>query len=456
MRGRALSASTASTLWFEALPSAGLLQRFLSCSSSTSSSNEGLSCHLQGKQMAGSENVGLLRGQRRRGKKKKKKSDVFSDTDAALPEEASTWLECRELVRRRAKEIGLGPTRFARCEAPRRDRMDAYRTWVASGMHGEMSYLSRQDRLDRREDPKIVLEGARSIIVSSVYYWPGKSGFPWNRTTDPSRPRGKVSSYAWGDDYHSVLGAKLRDLASYAVGLCGGNSRWYVDTGAVMERDLAERSGLSFTGKNTMAIHPKFGSGFFIGSVFTTLPLPPDEPLKRDTYCGSCDKCQVACPTGALSQDRSYVLDARRCISYLTIELKTSIPEELRPLVGTWVYGCDICQEVCPWNAFDWRGGGSPLWPNPPQTSVSNPDLLDLLRMGQTEFEERFRGSAVRRIGRDRLLRNVAVALGNAGGLSALPALRRAVEVESDLVAEHASWACRRILEREGTARDDE
>ena len=215
------------------------------------SENVGLSCHLQGKQMAGSENVGLLRGQRRRGKKKKKKSDVFSDTDAALPAEASTWLECRELVRRRAKEIGLGPTRFARCEAPRRDRMDAYRIWVASGMHGEMSYLSRQDRLDRREDPKIVLEGARSIIVSSVYYWPGKSGFPWNRTTDPSRsrPRGKVSSYAWGDDYHSVLGAKLRDLASYAVGLCGGNSRWYVDTGAVMERDLAERSGLSFTGK---------------------------------------------------------------------------------------------------------------------------------------------------------------------------------------------------------------
>ena len=288
---------------------------------------------------------------KKKGRKRKKKNDVFTETEASLPAGLSSWLEVKEAIRRKAKELELGPTHFALCEPPRRDRIEAYLKWIENGYHGEMGYLAREDRLERRKDPRVVLEGARSVIVSSLFYWPGKSGYDLNTergSRSRGRQRGIVSSYAWGNDYHVIMGKKLHELARYACELSGGNSRWYVDTGAVMERDLAEKSGLSFTGKNSLAIHPKYGSGFFLGSVFTTLPLPPDQALKKASYCGSCDKCQVACPTGALSPGNDYIMDARKCISYLTIELKGSIPENLRPLVGGWIYGCDICQQVCP------------------------------------------------------------------------------------------------------------
>jgi len=216
-------------------------------------------------------------GRSQKAKKKrvrKKKSDVFTNTVPSIPEGFETWKGVREAIREKARDLNLGPTTFAACEPPRAERMRAYEDWLSKNMEGEMAYLARDDRLARRRDPSIVLDGAKTIIVSSLFYWPGKSGFPWGKPGnqpagagtiidrgDGNELRGKVSAYAWGDDYHAIMGERLRALAKYAVDLCGGNSRWYVDTGAVMERDLAERSGLSFTGKNTLAIHPKLGSG---------------------------------------------------------------------------------------------------------------------------------------------------------------------------------------------------
>ena len=355
-------------------------------------------------------------------------------------------------LQRKARELGLGPTQVCTPEPPA--RFTAYEAWLDRGFHGEMAYLDRPDRRARRRDLNRVLPGVRAVIVSSLFYWPGQDGFPDAEVADQGDggPRGEVSSYAWGEDYHAVLGAKLRALAEWLHGEHGGVGRFYVDTGAVLERELAERAGLGFVGKNTMLIHPRLGSGFFLGEIFTTLPLAPDPAPERapsgavksrKNRCGSCTKCLDLCPTGAFAGP--FRLDARRCISYLTIELKGAIPEELRRPMGTRIYGCDVCQRVCPWNRFSWEGGaGSPLFGAPP-AAITAPRLLELLALDEPGFRARFAGSAVARIGRDRLLRNVAVALGNARDPAAIPALRRAAREEGPLVREHAQWALEQL-----------
>lgn len=208
-------------------------------------------------------------------------------------------------------------------------RLAQYEEWIAQGFHGEMGFLARQDRLARRRDLAEILPDVRAIVVTSLPYWPGQRGFPPEQT---EASRGSVSCYAWGDDYHEILGDKMRSLATWLHTRAGGAGRWYVDTGAVMERDLGERAGLGFIGKHSLLISPKIGSGFFLGGVLTTLPLPPDTPTASRAGCGKCTKCLTACPTNAF--DGPYVLDARHCISYLTIELKGSIPLELRPMMG--------------------------------------------------------------------------------------------------------------------------
>lgn len=212
-----------------------------------------------------------------------------------------------------------------------------------------------------------------------------------------------------------------------------------------MERDLGERSGLGFVGKNTMLIHPRLGSGFFLGEILTTVSLPVDLPPKKMVGCGKCKRCQVACPTGALDED--YRMDARKCISYLTIELKGSIPMELRPLMRNKIYGCDICQQVCPWNKFDWQEsfGKSPLFGSP-DSEVTTPKLVELIQMSEEDFRKRFEKTAVQRIGYSRLLRNVAVALGNSGDVSVLPILKKlVVSLQDSLVVEHLEWAINRL-----------
>lgn len=373
--------------------------------------------------------------------------------------------------------------------------MPNYEAWIAKGYHGDLKYMARADRVARRKDPRLILPGAQAVVMSSLFYWPGRSGFPAAHDVAPrsaappeeedEKARGVVSSYAWGRDYHDELEARLRSLGEWLVARAGGIARYYVDTGAVLERDFAERAGLGFVGKNSLVIHPRAGSGFFIGGLFTTVPLPLDgdrdlpAPVARGGArtaaaaaaeeaaaaaaargkpgCGNCRKCIVACPTGAIVADR--VIDARRCISYLTIELKGTIPPALRPRMGARVYGCDICQQVCPWNAFDWGAppaqgtprtltGTSPLF-GAPERGVTSPRLVPLLWATKAGFRDRFRGTAVERIGRDRMARNAAIALGNVGGARDLPAVAAAaVAHPSQLVREHAQWARSRIMSR--------
>ena len=301
-----------------------------------------------------------------------------------------------------------------------------YRDWAARGEAGEMAWLTRDP--DRRSDLRAVLPGARSLIVAGQNYW----------QPAPST-RGRIARYALGDDYHDVLLEKLRSLADEIVAQ-GAQAKIYVDTGPVLEKPLAQRAGIGWQGKSTMLIHPKLGPWLLLGEIITTLELQPDEP-QRD-HCGSCSRCLDACPTQAITAP--YQLDARRCIAYLTIELKGSIPEELRPLIGDRVYGCDECLEVCPWNRFA-RTTREARFLAP---SASAPDLRELLEITPAEFKRRFARSPILRIKRRGLLRNVCVALGNTGDASALPALEKSAHDAEPLIAEHARWAISEIEAR--------
>jgi epoxyqueuosine reductase len=305
-----------------------------------------------------------------------------------------------------------------------------YRDWAARGEAGEMAWLTRDP--DRRSDLRAVLPGARSLIVAGLNYW----------QPSPST-RGRIARYALGDDYHDVLLEKLRSLADEIVAQ-GAQAKIYVDTGPVLEKPLAQRAGIGWQGKSTMLIHPKLGPWLLLGEIITTLELQPDEP-QRD-HCGSCSRCLDACPTQAITAP--YQLDARRCIAYLTIELKGSIPEDLRPLIGDRVYGCDECLDVCPWNRFA-QTTREARFLAPARESTSRDDLHDLLEITAAEFKRRFARSPILRVKRRGLLRNVCVVLGNIGTADDLPALRRAEQHEEPLVREHAAWAVQQIRQRE-------
>lgn len=321
--------------------------------------------------------------------------------------------------------------------APAR-RLDAYLQWIDDGRHGEMAYMARLDRVARRRDPQIILPGLRAIISVDLSY-AGVSP-PEEVLNDPAR--GRISNYAWGGDYHEVLIPRLEALAGWlrAQGDPSAQSRAYVDTGAVLERDHAETAGLGFTGKNTMLINPRRGSYFFLGELLTTLALPPTAPEPMPA-CGRCRRCLDACPTGAFPA--AYALDARLCISYLTIELKGWIPRHLRPLMGNWIYGCDICQAACPFNRFA-RPTAETVF-QPATLAAAAPPLLDILALDEQAFAERFAGSPIRRIRRLRLLRNACVAAGNWGHPAAVPALVPLLREPDPLLRGHAAWALRQI-----------
>jgi epoxyqueuosine reductase len=286
----------------------------------------------------------------------------------------------------------------------------------------------------------MLLAGCQAAIVVAAPYPPPSPPGP-----DPMA--GRLASYAQGDDYHDVLVPKLRALAAWIEQQAGHPIRFraYTDTGPILERDLAQRAGLGWIGKNTLLIHPRYGSYFFLAEIFIDLPLPPDEAFEADR-CGNCTRCLQACPTQCILPDRT--LDARRCLSYLTIELKGPVPPELREGFGNWVFGCDVCQEVCPWNQR-----ADPPPPDKrflPRSHFPLADLSRELALDKNQAAQRFRGSALRRTRSDGYRRNVAVALGNSRQAAAVPALSQALRNPLPLIRQHAAWALGRIGSADG------
>jgi epoxyqueuosine reductase len=282
---------------------------------------------------------------------------------------------------------------------------DFYERWLAQGYAGQMAYLSRPDAIAKRRDPRQIMPQARSAVVVALNYYQGPLPTPVE-----GQKRGRVSRYAWGDDYHEVMWAWLDTLGAFVASEAGRPVAWrrYVDTGPLLERELAVRAGLGWIGKNTMLIHPRLGSWLFLGELLLDLELTYDEPFMAE-HCGTCTRCIEACPTGCILPDRT--LDAARCIAYLTIELKeTPIPDGLRRQVGDWIFGCDVCQQVCPWNRFARPTDKAAFAPRP---GMPAPDLGELLALDDAAFRRRFKDSPIKRVKRAGLQRNVAVALDN-------------------------------------------
>ena len=313
----------------------------------------------------------------------------------------------------------------------------AYEAWLAAGMHGEMGFLATAQHRDERADLRSLLAGARSVVVVAMAYDP--SVVPAERL---ARPAGQLARYAGGRDYHAVMRPRLRQLAERVSRHAGAAvaARPCVDTAPLLEREVGARAGLGFVGKNTMLIAPGLGSYFVLGELLVGVELEPSTEESPATRCGECRACLDACPTGAFVGP--FQLDARRCISYLTIEHRGAIPIELRAAIGTRVFGCDVCQEVCPFNA----AAPARSQPEPSVGGGASLDLIHVLGLGTAQLRRLMRGSALRRTSRDGLLRNVCVALGNAGDPAAVPALTRALGgARSPVVRGHAAWALGRL-----------
>jgi epoxyqueuosine reductase len=336
---------------------------------------------------------------------------------------------------RRAAEAGFDDCRIAAADAP--PHGGELRAWLAVGAAGEMDWIARG--AEKRCDPQMVLPGVRSVVTLAINYWQGDEDRR-SQTVATTGARGRIARYAWGDDYHDVLEKKLRALDDF-LSTTGGRQKFYVDTGPVLERDFAAEAGIGWHGKSTMLLNRQLGTWFFLAEILTTLQLPADSP--QIARCGSCTRCIDACPTGAITAPHQ--LDARRCISYLTIELKGSIPLELRPLIGDRIYGCDDCLEACPWNRFAQVARESAFAARP---AIMRMRLRDFLALDHETFREMFRGSPIKRIKRRGFLRNVCVALGNVGAEEDLPALRAATRDEEPLIVEHALWAIEQIKAR--------
>jgi epoxyqueuosine reductase len=345
----------------------------------------------------------------------------------------------KDKIKERARELGFDDCRVTTARQP--DSATHFQKWLARNWHGEMAYLARNAH--KRVDPEQVLAAAKSIITLAVSYeTDGHSSLGSSHAPRIAR-QGIVARYARFTDYHDIIGARLKLLTEF-VNLLGGEgtqSLRYVDTGPFLERDLAQRAGLGFIGKHTNLISRKLGNWIFLSEIVTTLKLEPDEP--EVNHCGSCSRCITACPTQAIRAP--FQLDARRCISYLTIELKGSIPVELRPLIGNRIYGCDDCLAVCPWNRFAREGQ---MMRAHAQDGLATPDLMELLSLDEARFKKRFTATPILRTKRRGLLRNVCVALGNEGDEAALPALEKAVKDAEPLIAEHAQWAVKEIGKR--------
>jgi epoxyqueuosine reductase len=357
-----------------------------------------------------------------------------------------------QLIKEKAHDLGFDLIGIA--PADRAPHAEAYRRWLKHNYQADMHWLARDPH--RREDPDQVLPGVRSVVVVGLSYFVLDP--PDTLWADPAH--GRIARYAWGQDYHNVMLPRLHELGDFIDKVAGRRlpQRTYVDTGPILERDFAAQAGLGFIGKNTLLINPGMGSYLFLGEVLVNLELDYDDPApdggascaigppgtsKRVGTCGDCTRCLEICPTHAFPAP--YILDSRLCISYLTIELKGAIPIELRPLIGNWIFGCDDCQEICPWVRRY-----APRQPTRPDFLAFDPDrsvprLVDLMALDDATFSTRFKGTALKRTKRRGLLRNVAVALGNWGSPEALPVLNQALQDREPLIREHAAWAIAQI-----------
>lgn len=352
--------------------------------------------------------------------------------------------------RLKAEAERLGFTLSGVAPATEADNFPRFRDWLARGYAGEMTYLHKHSQ--ERRHPRSILESVRSVVMLGMEYGrgePGGSRPPESSSaadsgglTPPGSPAGRVAAYAAGPDYHRFVWDRINALAAWLEAESPGcRTAAVADTAPLLERDFARRAGLGWVGKNTLLINPRRGSLFFLAAVLTDLELVADAPFDA-THCGTCTACLDACPTKAFPEPG--VLDATKCISYLTVELRGPIPVELREKVGNWLYGCDVCQDVCPWNHK--ASLGSIAFPHDPGMEWLDP--AELLGLDADAFRERFKKTSLWRNRRAGLLRNAAVVLGNVGDGRALPVLEKALSDPEDVVRDAASWAIERIRQR--------
>ncbi|APR52633.1 tRNA epoxyqueuosine(34) reductase QueG [Sphingomonas koreensis] len=338
-------------------------------------------------------------------------------------------------IRDKAAELGFAACGFARADAaPLAGRR--LHEWLAEGQHGDMIWMA--ERAHHRESPRGLWPEVRSVISLGMSYSPAND--PLALADVPDRAR--ISVYAQGADYHDVMKKALKALGRWLAQEAGCDLKVFVDTAPVMEKPLAEAAGLGWQGKHTNLVSRYHGSWLFLGAIYTTLELEPDG--RSGGGCGSCDACQTACPTDAFPAP--YRLDARRCISYLTIELKGPIPEEFREGIGNRIYGCDDCLAVCPWNKFAAAAAANLSFA--PRAELTAPELRDLLALDDAGFRQVFSGSPIKRIGRDRMMRNCLIAAGNSGDAALLAAVEALRDDPDPVVAEAADWARARLTSR--------
>ena len=338
--------------------------------------------------------------------------------------------DLKQSIKDKARQLGFFLAGVTTPEPPL--HYSTFENWLDQNHHGSMNYLADERSRIRRANPLEILPECNSILVLATPYSPPKE------TTNQIR----IAAYAQGSDYHDVLPARMKELVQFIEAQVGGpvKNRWYTDTGPILERDLAQRAGIGWIGKNTLLINPKQGSYFLLSEILLDVELEPDTPFVTD-HCGTCTRCIAACPTQCILPNRT--LDARHCISYLTIELKDDIPTELRDKIGDWAFGCDICQMVCPWNRFASQGDSAFDDNETPHA------LTEELTLTPQAFNSRFKRTPLARAKRRGYLRNVAVVLGNIGDMHALPVLQNALNDEEPMIREHAQWAIDKISQQQ-------
>jgi epoxyqueuosine reductase len=360
------------------------------------------------------------------------------------PRSGDPGITLEDDIKQEARRLGFVLAGVTTPDAP--SHFATFGSWIDLGRHGHMGYLATERSRRCRANPLEILPECKSILVLALPYGKPAESARGHTQSEAAGSRARVAAYAWGRDYHDVIPALLRELVAFIERRAGRPvlNRCYTDTGPLLERDLAQRAGLGWIGKNTCLINPRMGSYFLLAEILLDLELRPDAALQTD-HCGTCSRCITSCPTECILPDRT--IDARRCISYLTIENRDAIPLELRSRVGSWIFGCDICQTVCPWNRFAPSQGEPALAGDASGGSLI---LAEQLRLSKVDFAKRARGTPLRRAKHSGFMRNAAVAAGNVSEADVKPLLEQLAHSGDPLIEENAVWALAQITNRNG------